>query len=113
AEVARGSVLIYADSDMQYEPSWLGNMIKAMEESPSKTIVSGDTRLSTVSAYSMALNATWMIQVQSDQITVPTPTKFFPLNNFAIPRELMLQLPIPYTLPLYRNKIPLWEAQLL
>jgi glycosyltransferase involved in cell wall biosynthesis len=113
AEVARGDVVIFADSDMQYEPSWLGSMITTVESHSARAIVSGDTRLDTTSAYSMALNATWMIQVLSDRINVPVPTHFFPLNNFAIHRRLILTLPIPYTLPLYRNKIPLWEAQLV
>jgi len=113
AEVVKGSILIFADSDMRYEKSWLGNIVEAIQTHPSGTIVSGDTRLETNSAYALALNATWMIQVLSDKITRSVPTTFFPLNNFAIEKSLMLKLPLPYDLPLYRNKIPIWERQLL
>lgn len=112
AEVAKGSVLIFADSDMQYEPAWLGNMIKTFLAQPEHTIVSGDTRLNTISGYSMALNCTWMIQILNNNIAQPVPMKFFPLNNFVIAKADMQAVPLPYQIHLYRNKIPLWEAML-
>lgn len=112
AKVASGDVLIFADSDMKYEPSWLKNMIKALEKYPSGYIISGDTRLESNSAYKMALNSMWMVQISSDKIDEPVPYKHFPLNNFAIERNAMLKNPIPYNLPLYRNKIPVWQEML-
>jgi len=113
AEIARGKVLIFADSDMKYERTWLENMIKSFELHPKDHIMSGDTRLDTTSAYKMSLNSTWMIQILSDEIDKPVKTSFFPLNNFAIYRNDMLKEPLPHKLPLYRNKIPIWEKMLI
>lgn len=112
AEIATGKYVIFADSDMNYEPTWLGNIIETIERYPKGYIVSGDTRLETKSAYRMSLNSTWMIQILSDKIKEPVPTSYFPLNNFAIERKVILETPIPYTIHLYRNKIPIWEKML-
>jgi hypothetical protein len=88
-------------------------MIHAFDEYPEGYIMSGDTRLKTSSSYTMSLNSTWMINVLSDKIEKPVPTSYFPLNNFAIERKVMLKVPLPYKIHLYRNKIPIWEKMLL
>jgi len=112
AQAATGSVLIFCDCDMRYETGWLLNMVKAFNKYKSGYVISGDTRLITDSSYKMALNTTWMIQLLSDKIDAPVPTTLFPLNNFGIEKKVILKTPIPYKLPLYRNKIPIWEKML-
>ncbi len=113
AEIATGNIVIFADSDMRYQKTWLKNMIKAFVTNPEADIISGDTRLETNSIYSMSLNLTWMVQLLPNDMKCPTETSFFPLNNFAIRKRVMLETPVPYTLPLYRNKIPIWEKMLI
>lgn len=112
AKFAKGDILIFSDSDMNYENTWLENMVKSFDKYPTGYIISGDTRLETISSYKMSLNATWMIQILNDKIKEPVTTSYFPLNNFAIERDVLLKTPIPFRLPLYRNKIPLWEKTL-
>lgn len=113
ANLAKNKILIFMDSDMDYESTWLTNMVNTFGYIDKGFVISGDTRLETNSAYNMALNSMWMVQVLSDKISVPTPTTFFPLNNFAISKDLMTKIPLPYHLNLYRNKIPIWEKMLL
>lgn len=112
AKAAKGNILVFCDSDVSYEKTWLRNMVNAFKKYPEGVVMSGDTRLTTISSYHMALNATWMIQILSEKINGLVPQHFFPLNNFAIRRQDMMNNPPPYTLPLYRNKIPIWEKVL-
>lgn len=109
AKKAKGEFLIFADSDMKYEESWLSSMIKAINKVDSQTIISGDTRLESDSSYKFSLNTMWMVQINTDKIKDLTPYRHFPLNNFAINRKILLETPIPHKLELYRNKIPVWQ----
>lgn len=109
AAVTRSEIVVYADSDMRYQKEWLENILKPFENQNKKLIVSGDTRLETNSVYRASLNMTWMVQLLSDKTRSPEETYYFPLNNFAAYRTELLEHPIPSKVPLYRNKIPLWE----
>lgn len=112
AELSKSDYLVFADSDMRYEKTWLSGMVSTFKKHPDGYVLSGDTRLQNNSIYKMSLNLTWMVQILSDKITTPEPTTFFPLNNFAIKRQDLIQNPIPTNLPLYRNVIPFWERML-
>lgn len=113
AEIAKGDIIVYADSDVQYENLWLGNILEVFASCPDAEIVGGDTRVSIDSSYSFSLNLTWMFNIQRS-INLPEKSDaVFHLNNFAIRRETMLQVPFPLGLPFYRSHITIWKKRLV
>ncbi len=112
AKLAKGEVIIFVDSDVKYEKKWLENIVKIFSKNKGVDIVGGDTRIETVSGYTLSLNLMWMIYVQN-KINKLAPAKYFSLNNFAIKRDLMNKINIPFKISLYRGKIPLWRENLM
>ncbi len=108
AKVATGDILVFADSDTDYEPTCVKNMTDILLSDESVWVAGGDTRVRIESGYGLAMNLIWMFPVLS-RLSAPAKRPYFPLNNFAIRREVMLTYPIPTELPLYRGKIGHWQ----
>jgi glycosyltransferase involved in cell wall biosynthesis len=111
AELATGDIVVFADSDVIYNKDWLMNMLYTFIWSPGASIVSGETRIDVTSIYRMAIQLTWMLNVNTD-FFYPKPHRNFYLNNFAIKRIVMLAVPFVSGLPLYRSIIGEWIKQL-
>jgi glycosyltransferase involved in cell wall biosynthesis len=101
AEIATGDIVVYADSDVTYQDSWLLNLLYGFIVAPGATIVMGDTRVRGSSVYDIAMQIVWMLDVLP-AISSTRATFHFDLNNFAIKRFVMCDAPIFTGLPLYR-----------
>lgn len=101
AELATGDIVVFADSDVVYESTWLEQILYGFVAAPGAAIVAGDTRIRGSSVYAIAIQLIWMM---STEVVAKYPhlIRHFDLNNFAIKRSIMLKASIFSGLPLYR-----------
>ncbi len=107
AERATGNIVVFADSDVVYDKTWLENMLYTFMWAPGASIVAGETRIRVVSIYTMAIQLIWMSNITSNN-AYPRFARNFYLNNFAIKKDVMLSVPFFTKLPLYRSSIAEW-----
>jgi glycosyltransferase involved in cell wall biosynthesis len=111
AEWVTGDIVIYYDSDCIYDPNWLNHILQPFQD-PTVHIVAGETTTNGVGLYGTAMALTYIFpQYSNDRHFTPTAQYF--LNNVAFRRELLLHVPIPTALPLYRGNCVLHARQLL
>lgn len=111
AKTATSDVVVFVDSDVHYEPTWLENLIGCFVSHPETSIACGETIVRGGSIYTTALNLMWMLPIK-ESIQNPTRTNVFHLNNFAMRRDVFLATPFPPPLPLYRGQVPLWQKSI-
>jgi glycosyltransferase involved in cell wall biosynthesis len=110
ARVATGDIVVYADSDVTYETTWLKNLLTVFTEHSDATVACGETRIKITSNYTMSLALTWMLN-RTATISKTIKTHTFSLNNFAIKRNIVNKNTFP-SLTLYRGKITFWRDHL-
>jgi glycosyltransferase involved in cell wall biosynthesis len=103
AEIVTGDVVLFADSDVVYDTTWLENILYGFITAPGATIVTGETRIRNynTSLYAHAIQLVWMMNMVSGS-KHPVFVQHFHLNNFAIKRQVFLQTPNYLGLPIYR-----------
>lgn len=111
AEIATGDVVVYADSDVWYDPRWLELMLAECSRHEAPFVVFSDTRIPSDSPYGFAMSVAWMLPVLPAGEAVRKAGKFR-LNNFAINRPLMRATEFDEDLPLYRGTVELWRQRL-
>ena len=111
AEICSGDIVVYADSDMSYKPTWLRKMLEPFSVKPDAGVVCSDTRIDVTSAYRLGLQIAWIIPVRPFERGVK-PASSFMLNNFAIRRDLMLDVPFDEDVLLYRGRLGYWKKRL-
>lgn len=109
---ATSEIVVFADSDVRYEKTWLENLLNVFSAHPDAFIAAGDTRLKGDNAYCMSLNLVWML-APKPQLERAELTDDFRLNNFAAQRLKMLQVPFPQNYPLYRGSVPVWRERVV
>lgn len=102
AALVTGDVVIYCDSDCNYEPQWLQHLLMPFADRSDIQVVAGETTTRGVGFYGTAMAIAYIFpQYSGTQALAPT-TQYF-LNNVAFRREFLLKQPIPVALPLYRG----------
>lgn len=112
AQLASGNILVYADSDCIYEPSWLRTILTTFAEHEHIQVVAGETTTRGVGPYGTAMALTYIFPQYSGETTL-TPTSQYFLNNVAFRRQFLLDHPIPTGLPLYRGNCVIHACHLL
>ena len=101
AESAVGEVVVYCDADCVYTEGWLRSLLTPMED-PEIEIVAGETTIPVTGIYSMAMALNYILHRQEPKSHL-AKTGFYYLNNFAIRRQLLMDIPFPSDLWLYRG----------
>ncbi|MEQ9425583.1 MAG: glycosyltransferase family 2 protein [Cyclobacteriaceae bacterium] len=117
ADLATSEIIIFADSDVVYEKTWLESLITTFRIKPNAQLVCGYTRIRQNNSlldqiYSMALSLTWMVHIEK-MVTTASPSNHFSFNNFAIKNGLFSLVPLSQALPTYRANIVIWREMLL
>lgn len=106
-----GDVVVLADSDMVYEPAWLGSLLAAFGHDPRIRLVGGVTRVQPGGVYRLAMSLAWMLPMRRTRGDVSDTAGFF-ANNVALRRDLFDRVPFPHERPLYRRQSEVY-AQML
>lgn len=93
AVIACGAILVFLDSDIIPEESWLERIISTFDD-PQVQVVAGSTYIAPTTLYSKAFAAFWFFPPRSNaEGLAPADTLFG--NNIAFRRELFLAHPYP------------------
>ncbi len=102
AQIATGSIVVYADSDCIYEPQWLQTILETFAQQEDIQIVAGETTTRGRGPYGTAMAMTYIFPQYSGKSSLEITSQYF-LNNVAFRRDFLLANPIPTDLPLYRG----------
>ena len=91
AELARGEIVVYIDSDVIPEERWLESLLTPLAD-PHIQIVCGNSYLAAEGPYSKAFALFWFFPLRAAKDTLQPQYSFF-ANNFAVCRETMLEHP--------------------
>jgi|GEM_PF-2530816 hypothetical protein len=111
AKLTDADIVLFADSDMVYEPNWLGDMVEPFERDGSVKITCGSTRVRLTGPYTLMMSLFWMIRTQPNKPSM-APAGGMYGNNFAVRKGWFDQYPIPHALPLYRRHIAVYVQML-
>ena len=111
AQLSTGDVIVFADSDVAYEPEWLATLFRVRDHVGPGHVVASGTRLLIRNPYDFAVQTTWMMPILGRNDTIRA-VKSFHLNNFSIDRQAMVDTPFDDDLPLYRGALGFWKRRL-
>ncbi len=94
-------IVVFADSDCFFEEGWLAGLVTPFAN-PSVNIVAGETDLGGRGPYVLAMQIVHAFNGYSGADDI-YPVKSYYANNFACRRQLLVDYPIPTSLPLYRS----------
>jgi glycosyltransferase involved in cell wall biosynthesis len=93
-------VVVFADGDCYYEPTWLELLLKPFADPP-VSIVGGETNIDASTAYGLAMAIVFSFPGRGDTADLHQANRYH-LNNVAFRRSVLLQHPIPTRRPCYR-----------
>ena len=93
ARAARGSIVVFLDSDAVPEPGWLGALLAPFDD-PAVQVVAGHTFIEADSLWSKAFALWWFFPLRSEPEPL-TPVDFYFANNVAFRRATLLAHPFP------------------
>ena len=102
AENSTGEIFIFCDSDCQYQPGWLVNMLEPFAADENAVVVRGETSMPVRNSYELALALEYFFPRFSGQGRLYS-TDFYYGNNVAFRRQFLLRYRIPSNQPLYRS----------
>lgn len=111
ASSAAGDIVVFADSDCVYSPTWLRSLVEPFC-SDEIDIVAGETMISGGGPYGLANHFTFFFDGFSSARFL-YPAKTYHANNFACRRSLLERYPIPNGVSLYRGNCSLHRADLI
>lgn len=102
ASLATGEIVVYCDSDCEYETNWLREILTTFWQRSDINIVAGETSTPVRNPYEFALALHYFFPRFSGKKQPYESTRYF-LNAVAFRRDFLLQHPIPCDLPIYRG----------
>ncbi|ERT04737.1 glycosyl transferase 2 family protein [Lyngbya aestuarii BL J] len=102
AELATGEIVIYMDSDCEYEPQWLTSILTTLSQNPDVEVIGGETSTPIRNPYELAVAIHYFFPRLTKQ-EEPYISNHYYLNGVAFRREFLLQTPFPTNLPTYRG----------
>lgn len=112
ARATTGDIVVFVDSDVHYEPTWLESLLNGFLEKPDASVIAGETIIRGKSIYTHALNLAWMLPTRS-RISEYRVTNHVHLNNMAVRRNVILSLQFQPPVALYRAQLPFWIQGLI
>ncbi|MGB3188749.1 MAG: glycosyltransferase family 2 protein [Limnoraphis sp.] len=106
AKLATGEIVIYMDSDCEYEPQWLSSILTTLSQNYDIEVIGGETSTPVRNPYELAVAMHYFFPRFTSQKEPYISNHYF-LNGVAFRREFLLQNPFPTNLPLYRSNCAL------
>lgn len=110
AKHARGSMLVFIDSDVLPEDGWLTHLLASLDDS-SVDLVIGGTYVQTDTLYSKIFALGWYYPERTAQDSLTTTTSLW-VNNLAVRRATFEKHPFPESRELYIQQTPDYAEQL-
>jgi len=91
AELARGEIIVFIDSDVIPEDGWLANLLQPFSDAGTK-VVCGNTYITANNSYSKSFALFWFFPLRDPKDMLGTRKILF-ANNLAIRRQTLLDTP--------------------
>lgn len=101
ARLATADLVVFVDSDCRYNEDWLAGLLEPFVD-PNIRVVAGETAFTDPGPYGLALAIAHSFDGFSGRSDL-YPVNNYYANNVAFRRSVLLDLPIPTRLPLYRH----------
>jgi hypothetical protein len=101
ALLSTSAIVVFADSDCTYNPDWLVGLLEPFEDNRVR-IVAGETGFCDAGPYGLALSIAHSFDGYSEKNSLYRVNNYY-ANNVAFRRSVLVDLPIPLRLPLYRH----------
>jgi glycosyltransferase involved in cell wall biosynthesis len=111
AAISSGEIVLFADSDVAYDPRWLALILDERSKHPQKDIVTSDSRVAIDSSYGFVMASVWIMHIKRLG-GPPAESRGFPLNNVSVDRTTMIAVEHDEGLPLYRGFLGFWQKRL-
>ncbi len=111
AALATGDIVMFCDSDLEYNPGWLEAMLEPFTRNRDIQFVSGETSYDVKGPYGLALLLTFFFPPFSGGAEL-SQRRGYAANNFAMRRDLLERHPIPTGLGLYRGNCQMHAEEL-
>lgn len=98
AQMAKGEIIVFVDSDVLLEANWLNELTAPLRSDPQVHVVAGETYMSTNSLMEKAFALHWFFPLRTTPAKAKHPAQFFFANNVAFRRVSFLAQPFP-TIP--------------
>jgi glycosyltransferase involved in cell wall biosynthesis len=98
-DTATSNVIVYADGDCYYEPTWLEALLEPFGD-PSVDIVGGETNIDSSGPYGLAVAVTFSFTASTKAGVYKSERYHF--NNVAFRRSVLQRIPVPTRRPCYR-----------
>lgn len=102
ASLVTGEVVIFCDSDCEYEPSWLIEILNTFNHDENINVVAGETSTLIRNPYELAIAIHYFFPRYSYYNKLYQSHYYF-LNSVAFRRDFLGKNPIPTNIPLYRG----------
>ena len=110
ARAVTAELVVFVDSDCIYNNEWLVGLLEPFED-PEVRVVAGETAFVEPGPYSLALSLAHAFEGYSNCADLYAVNSYY-ANNVAFRRSVLLDLPIPTELPLYRGGCIVHAAEL-
>ena len=92
---ARGSVVVFIDSDIIPEDGWLGEISQPLFDRPEVAVVAGNTYLAFDSVFEKAFALAWFFPLRNDRKEIHAEHAHFYANSVAFRRDIFLKYKFP------------------
>lgn len=106
AALSTGEIVVFFDSDVQYDSHWLESLLDSLGRDPVAEVMSGETSIGVSGPYSLAVLLSWAFPPWSRRDR-PYPTSGYAANNVAFRRLRLAATPIPLDTGLRRGNCTL------
>jgi glycosyltransferase involved in cell wall biosynthesis len=94
-------VIVFCDSDVQYEPGWLAALIEGFQKRPESDVIAGETTTRISGPYSLAVALTFNFPRFTGESEL-APSATYWANNLAARRTTLERTPLPDPSGLFR-----------
>lgn len=102
ASIATGEVVVFCDSDCEYSPNWMKDVLSLFAKDENINVVAGETSTPIRNPYELAVAIHYFFPRFTNRGKPYVANHYF-FNGVAFRRNFLLENPVPINLPLYRN----------
>lgn len=99
----QSDIVVFCDSDVQYEAGWLAALLQAFHERPDADVIAGETTTPVRGPYTLAFALSFNFPRFSGESRLAASTTYW-ANNVAARRTTLTRLPLPDEPTMFRGQ---------
>ncbi len=99
----QSDIVVFCDSDVQYEAGWLAALLQAFHERPDADVIAGETTTPVSGPYTLAFALSFNFPRFSGESRLAASTTYW-ANNVAARRTTLTRIPLPDESTMFRGQ---------